>query len=208
MKDQYRNTAKWYDGIIGPMTIGLRNIGLKMYPVQEGMTVLDIGCGTGAQLRLYQKRNCRVYGIDVSPAMIEVAGNKLGSEAHIHIGSATDMEFGDDQFDLVSCVMALHEMPPQVREDVLKEAKRVLKSEGRMLLIDFHPGPINKFKGVFSKVIITLAEMIAGGEHYKNYRHYIGNGGLPRLIDSLGFHIEDQKIVSGGNFGLFLLKKC
>jgi ubiquinone/menaquinone biosynthesis C-methylase UbiE len=207
MKDQYKYSAKWYDGIIGPMTIGLRNIGLKMYPVLEGMTVLDIGCGTGVHLRLYQKHNCHVYGIDVSPAMIEVAGKKLGKEARICLGSATDMEFANDHFDLILCVMALHEMPEQAREDVLKEAKRVLKSDGRILLIDFHPGPITKMKGIFSKVVITIAEMIAGGEHYKNYRHYIRNGGLPRLIDSMGFHIEERKIVSGGNFGLFLLKK-
>ena len=101
----------------------------------------------------------------------------------------------------------MHELSQKVREDVLQEAKRVLKSDGRILLIDFHPGPIKKFKGAYSKIIITISEILAGREHYRNYRNYMRNGGLPGLIDSMGFAIEDRKIVSGGNFGIFLLKK-
>jgi ubiquinone/menaquinone biosynthesis C-methylase UbiE len=97
-------------------------------------------------------------------------------------------------------------MAQNIREEVLSEAKRVLKSRGRILLIDFHPGPIKKLKGVYSKIIITIAEILAGGDHYRNYRHFIRNGGLPSLIKSSGLQIEAQKIVSGGNFGLFLLK--
>jgi ubiquinone/menaquinone biosynthesis C-methylase UbiE len=207
MKDQYKYSAKLYDRIFEPLNSGLRKLGLKMYPVKEGMKVLDIGCGTGAHLRLYQKQRCKIYGIDLSPAMIKVAGTKLGDEAHIFLGSAADMEFDDDQFDLILCFTVLHEMSQKIREDVLKEARRVLKSDGRMLLIDFHPGTIGNFKGIVSKIIITTAEIAAGGEHYRNYRHYMKNGGLPRLIDSMGFIIEDQKIVSGGNFGIFLLLK-
>ena len=178
-----------------------------MYPVNEGITVLDIGCGTGAHLRLYQKEKCNIFGIDLSAAMIDVARKKLGEEANLSLGSATDMEFGNDQFDLILCSTVLHEMSLKVREEVLEEAKRVLKSDGRILLIDFHPGPIKKLKGVYSKIIITISEVLAGREHFRNYRHFIKNEGLPGLIDSMGFNIEDQKIVSGGNFGIFLLKK-
>ncbi len=97
-------------------------------------------------------------------------------------------------------------MPQQVRVDVLNEAKRILKQDGRLLLIDFHTGPIRGFKGIYSKIIITISEILAGREHYKNYRHFMENGGLPNLIELCGFIIDDKKIVSGGNFGIFLLK--
>lgn len=83
----------------------------------------------------------------------------------------------------------------------------MLKHSGRILLIDFHPGPIKKFRGLYSKVIITISEILAGLDHYRNYRHFMRHGGLPNLIDSLGLQIETQRIVSGGNFGIFLLKK-
>ena len=79
-----------------------------MYPVNEGITVLDIGCGTGAHLRLYQKEKCNIYGIDLSAAMIDVARKKLGEEANLSLGSATDMEFGNDQFCVPQFCMRCH----------------------------------------------------------------------------------------------------
>jgi SAM-dependent methyltransferase len=107
----------------------------------------------------------------------------------------------------ITCSLILHEVPQKVRLDILKEAKRVLRNEGRILLIDYHPGPINKAKGLYSKLIINLIEFLAGREHYTNYCHFIKNGGLPSLIDLLELKVENQKILSGGNFGIFILSK-
>lgn len=207
MKDQYKHIAKWYDVIFESLNSGLRNIGLKIFPVESGMNVLDIGCGTGTHLKLYQKQNCNIYGVDMSAAMIEVARKKLGDRATLVLGNATNLEFGNGQFDLVLFSTVLHEMSQKVREAVLTEAKRVLKENGRILLIDFHPGPIKKFRGIFSKIVITISEILAGRDHYRNYRHFMKIGGLPALIQSAGLNIESQKIVSGGTFGIFLLKK-
>ncbi|MFH0994090.1 MAG: methyltransferase domain-containing protein [Pseudomonadota bacterium] len=207
MKDQYKHIADWYDRIFESLNSGLRNIGMKIYPVKAGMNVLDIGCGTGALLRMYQKEKCNIFGIDLSAAMLKVARKKLGDDADLKLCDATDTCFPDSKFDLILSSTVLHEMSQQVRVNVLKEAKRILKKDGRILLIDFHPGPLKKIKGVISKIIITIAETLAGGEHYINYRQFIKNGGLPSLIKSTEFEVEAQKIVGGGTFGMFLLKK-
>lgn len=206
MRDQYKNIAGWYDRIFEPMNSGLRKIGLKMYPVKPGMDILDIGCGTGAHLKLYQDKKCNVFGVDLSPAMLQIAEKKLGKSANLQRVDATETGFSDNKFDLILSSTVLHEMNPKVRSDVLKEAKRLLKKEGRILIIDFHPGPIKKIKGIYSKVIITVSEIFAGREHYKNYRNFIKNGGLPSLLGLSDFVIEQKKIVSGGNFGIYLLK--
>ena len=132
MKDQYKNIATWYDRIFESMNIGLRKIGMKMYPVKAGMNVLDIGCGTGAHLSLYQKEECNIFGIDLSPAMLKVAQKKLGNEAELKLCDATGTGFEDNKFDLILSSTVLHEMPQQVRVDVLKEAKRILKNNGRI----------------------------------------------------------------------------
>ena len=206
MKDQYKNFATWYDRILEPMNSRFRKIGMKMYPVTVGMNVLDIGCGTGAHLKLYQNEKCNVFGIDLSEAMLKVAENKLGKDVNLKLCDAKDTGFTDNKFDLILSSTVLHEMPQQVRVDVLNEAKRILKKDGRLLLIDFHIGPIKKFKGFYSKIIITICEIAVGREHYKNYRHFMKNGGLPGLIELCDLVIEDKKIVSGGNFGIFLLR--
>jgi ubiquinone/menaquinone biosynthesis C-methylase UbiE len=207
MKDPYKRIAPWYNRIFEPLNSGLRTIGIKMFPPDAGMQVLDIGCGTGIHLSLYQKRDCKVYGIDTSPAMMQIARTTLGEKADLHLGDASQMPYQDDQFDLVISATVLHEMPEVVRFAVLSEAKRTLKEQGRMLLIDFHPGPYKPLKGWFYKSIITAAEVGAGREHFRNYRHFIRNGGISPLIEQYDLLIDQKKIVSGGNIALYLLKK-
>jgi ubiquinone/menaquinone biosynthesis C-methylase UbiE len=204
--DPYKKNAKLYDTFIGPLTSGLRALGMKMFPPREGMVVLDVGCGTGIHLELYQKAGCNVYGIDQSPSMLQVARNRLGKSADLYMGDASNMPYQDKEFDLIVMSTVLHEMPRAVRAAVINEAKRTLKEEGRILLIDFHPGPIRPLKGWLYKSIITFIEFAAGGEHFKNYRDFIANKGLPAIASAHGLSIDKKKIVSGGNIALLLLR--
>lgn len=61
MKDPYKNIASWYDTIFDPFNNGLRQIGLKMFLVTAGMNVLDIGCGTGVHLKIYQEKRVQPF---------------------------------------------------------------------------------------------------------------------------------------------------
>ena len=207
MGGQYRFLSNWYDVIIEPLIHGIKTVGLKMYPVHEDMNVLDVGCGTGTLLSLYQGYTNNIYGIDLSPSMIHIAGKKLGEKAKLRVGSATNMAFRNDQFDLITCCLLLHEVSKRNRIGILKEVKRVLRQDGRILLIDYHPGPNNKLKGFYAKPLITTIEFLAGREHYRNFRHFLGTGGLPGLIERMDLIIEGVKILGGGNFGIYILRK-
>jgi ubiquinone/menaquinone biosynthesis C-methylase UbiE len=207
MKDRYRNIARFYDAIFDTMNRGLRGIGMNLFPPRAGMEVLDIGCGTGAHLKLYQDSRCHIHGIDTSPAMLDVARHKLGGDADLRTCDATATPFADDTFDLILCSTVLHEMSPDTRGRVLDETRRILKAEGRLLVIDFHTGTRKTFKGIHTKIVITVSEVLAGREHYRNYRHFMRHGGIPGLMDSNRFDLEAQKIVSGGNMGVFLFRK-
>ena len=101
--------------------------------------------------------------------------------------------------------IVLYEMPHGVRSAVIDESKRTCKKDGRILLIDFHPGPIRPLKGWINKGIILMAEMAAGREHFKNYRDFIAREGLAGLISTHGLSVDQKKIVSGGNIALYLL---
>jgi ubiquinone/menaquinone biosynthesis C-methylase UbiE len=203
--DPYRKYAGIYDRYVEPFNIVVRQIALKMYPPQKGMRVLDVGCGTGTNLQLYRQAECAVCGIDLSPAMIEVAREKLGLEADIRMGDACEMPYPDDYFDLVTAMLTLHEMDNQIRPGVIKEIARVLKPRGRILLVDFHPGPIQFPKGWLNKAVISFFEITAGRKHYKNYRNFLSNRGLPGLVSEDRFVVDKKKIVSGGNLALFLI---
>ncbi len=203
--DAYGRIAKWYDKIFASINTGLYIVGLKMYPPTDDMAVLDVGCGTGTQLAQYQKSGCQLFGIDMSTAMLDVARTKLGEQAELYLGDAAHMPYEDNTFDLVLSTLALHEMSPNLRSAILQEIKRVLKKDGRVLVIDFHSGPIKPFSGWLSKLFITMSEIGAGREHYKNYRQFMKNKGVPALADTHGFTVEKQRIVSGGNIGIFVL---
>jgi ubiquinone/menaquinone biosynthesis C-methylase UbiE len=206
MKDSYKYFSKFYDSFLEPMNSGLRSIGFKMLPPKSGMKVLDIGCGTGAHLVHYQKVLCQVSGVDTSPSMLKRARLKLGERADLSLVSASKLPHPDNHFDIILLSTILHELAPELRIKVLTEARRVRKESGRILIIDFHPGPLKPVKGWIYKIIINIAEFIAGREHFKNSRQYLASGGIPALIDDCKLEIENYKIVSGGNFGIFVIK--
>jgi len=204
-KDPYKKIAKTYDRYVEPSMAVIRQIGMKIYPPREGIHVLDVGCGTGTNLMLYHEAGCNVFGIDLSPTMVEVAQKKLGDRAEIRLGDASKMPYSDDSFDLVTGFLTLHEMPSQIRPAVISEMVRVMKHGGRILLIDYHLGPIRFPKGWMYKAIILFFEIMAGREHFRNYRDFLSRNCLPNLISTKNLRVSNEKIVSGGNIALFLL---
>lgn len=205
MIDPYRRLSKAYDTFTEPFNAGLRHLGLKMAPPQPGMRVLEVGCGTGTNIQKYHQAGCEVFGLDLSSAMLSVAQRKLGPRACLHRGDATRLPYPDGVFDLAIAMLTLHEMPHAIRPRVMGEMSRVLKPEGQLLLVDFHPGPLRFPRGYGAKPFILLIERIAGREHFKNYRDFIAHGGLPPLIETARLRVAKQKIVSGGNLALLVL---
>jgi ubiquinone/menaquinone biosynthesis C-methylase UbiE len=139
--------------------------------------------------------------------MLNVAQARLGDTAQLDLGDATEMPYEDDKFDLVISMLSLHEMSPDTRSAVINEMKRVLKSNGRLLLIDFHPGPYEPLQGWISKTIIFLSELAAGREHYKNYRQFMTTGGLATLLPQHQMNAEKQSILAGGTFAVCLVSR-
>lgn len=207
VQDPYRRVAGFYDRIFEPINRGLRIIGLRMYRPKPGMSILDVGCGTGVHLELYNRYQCELFGIDTSASMLDIARGRLGDDADLRLGDASHMPFEDRAFDLIITMLVLHEMDHITRSAVIDEIKRILKHDGHLLIIDFHPGPIQPFKGWLTKLVILLSEIAAGRQHFRNYRHFMDIKGLPVLIEQHSLHIEKHKVVAGGALALFLLSK-
>jgi SAM-dependent methyltransferase len=74
----------------------LARVGLR-----AGQRVLDVGCGTGAFLRLAVDRGAEAFGIDASEALIEIARERV-PEADVRVGEMQALPYGDDSFDLVT----------------------------------------------------------------------------------------------------------
>ncbi len=101
------------------------------------LSVLDIGCGTGAMGLLFAELGHRVTGVDLSEAMMAHARRKAtaqGLAIDLRTGDAEAIPFEDGSFDLVVNRHLLWTLPnPGI---ALKEWHRVLKTGGRLLIID------------------------------------------------------------------------
>jgi len=205
-EDPYRRVAGIYDRLFEPLNRGLRLLGVRMFPPEQGMRVLDVGCGTGVHLDIYRRSRCKLYGIDTSPSMLDAARTRLGEDAELHLGDAAKMPYENGTFDLVLCMLVLHEMDQPTRTSVIAEMKRVLKADGHILFIDFHTGPARPLKGWLTKPIIFLSEVAAGRRHFRNYRHFMSIRGLPTLIEESQLMEKQRKVVAGGTLALHLVR--
>ena len=97
----------------------------------EGDRVLDIGCGSGAFLRLAADRGANVAGVDASDALIEVARRRL-PDADVGLGDMEALPFGDDEFDLVTGFNSFFFAGDIVA--ALREAGRVARADAPVVI--------------------------------------------------------------------------
>ena len=163
---------------------------------REGEAVLDIACGTGIVARLAAKRMSRglVTGLDLNAGMLNVARSAPTEGAAIIWieGSALDLPFPADGFDMALCQQGLQFFPDQRK--ALGEICRVLKGGGRAALsvysrIERTPGA-NAFALALDDVLGRGASRIKRGEH-----SFTDATQLESLLRDSGFNAVDVKTV-------------
>lgn len=103
--------------------------------------ILDLGCGTGSVTIMLKQAfpEAEVIGLDLSPQMLLVAelkAKKAGLEIIWRHGKAEETGFPDRAFDLVTASLLFHETPPAATKAILREAFRLLRTGGQMLVGD------------------------------------------------------------------------
>jgi SAM-dependent methyltransferase len=103
-----------------------------------GLRVLDAGCGAGAHAAALVERGAAVTAVDASPAMVGLASQRLGIEAQVLQADLSEpLPFEAGSFDAVLCSLVLHYLPDW--EPALRELRRVLVPDGRLVISTHHP---------------------------------------------------------------------
>ena len=146
-------------------------------------SVLDVATGTGSLAIDLSKSAEKVIGIDLSSKMLDVAEKKRKNDnLSFVLMDASCMKFNDEEFDLVTISLGLHDMPLDIRTLVLKEVKRVLKRNGKLYILEYDL-PQNPLGAVSSRLINTFES--------KYYLDFI-NSDFYNYLNTFGFKIEKQ----------------
>jgi ubiquinone/menaquinone biosynthesis C-methylase UbiE len=108
----------------------------------HGGDVLEVGVGTGRNLP-YFSPDIRLTGIDISPAMIELARRRADEPrrgVELRVGDAEALAFPDGSFDTVVFCLTLCSVPDDRR--AMAEARRVLRPAGRVALFEHVRSPV------------------------------------------------------------------
>jgi len=181
----YNSLANVYD-IWGNLTESkARNRALELAEITNGQNILEVAVGTGLAFFEIVKRNPdgTNIGIDLSAGMLKKAGKRLGplSGAHYTLkkASAFDLDSEDEQFDVLMNNYMFDLISFDRMDAVLKEFKRVLKKDGKLVLVN-----------------MTLGEKLGSGIYDLIYRispRFMGGCRGIRLSEKLeahGFHIK------------------
>ncbi len=133
----YEKLSGVYDLTFGPTLHPGRLQALDRMAIGEGRSVLEVGVGTGINLRHYP-RSCQVTGIDLSAPMLErarerVAKNGLRNVRVMEMDAAA-LTFADNSFDIVYAPYLISVVPDPVA--VVREMRRVCKPGGRIVILN------------------------------------------------------------------------
>lgn len=106
--------------------------------------ILDLGCSTGLSSRALQAiyPNANVTGLDLSPNFLAVAhyhSQAQGDRIRWVHAAAESTGLPDASFDLVSTCLMFHELPASASIAILQEARRLLRPNGSLAIMDMNP---------------------------------------------------------------------
>ena len=112
------------------------DLGAALALLEPTLVVGDLGCGTGSLSLSLARHVAHVHAIDGSPAMLDAARQRLHGQSNVTVasGSLEALPLDDASLDVAVLMLVLHHVAEPSR--VLKEARRVLRAGGRLLIAD------------------------------------------------------------------------
>ena len=155
--DVFTSVAKNYDVMNDAMSFGMhrlwKKILVELASIGEDDFILDIASGTGDISKLISKEypNTNIFMSDINYEMLDEGRNRAIDESfnrncHFCQLSGEELPFKDNTFDVITVGFGLRNFTN--KEKGLKEMKRCLKKNGKLLVLEFSK-PINP---VFSKI--------------------------------------------------------
>ncbi len=161
--------------------------------------ILDVGVGTGNNFESYNEK-ASITGIDFSKEMLKRAKNKLANlnkkNITLRLMNVENLEFKDDLFDYVVTSFVFCSVPHPLKG--LKEIKRVLKPEGKLIMLE-HVLSRNKFISFLENLFNPIVKFLIGVNVNRDTK---------KNIEKSGMNIKEEKNLAFNDiFRLFSAEK-
>jgi ubiquinone/menaquinone biosynthesis C-methylase UbiE len=198
-KDGYDRWSDVYDGDGNPLVLLEEPHFARLLGDVQGLSVLDVGCGTGRHALRLAAQGARVTGVDFSAGMLGKARQKPGSEnvTFVEHNITEPLPFAPASFDrVISCLVLDHIPDPRT---FFAELRRMCRGGGSVVTSVMHPAM--ELKGVqarFQEVQSGLEVRPASFSHQiSDYVMGALNAGL-QLVE-LSEHFVDATLVAQSN---------
>ena len=145
--DVFRSVAGKYDLMNDLMSVGIHRLwkryAVNLSGVRAGQSVLDVAGGTGDLTLKFSKivgEKGKVVLLDINESMLKIGRDKLidaacSNEVFYTLGDAQNLPFPDNTFDCITIAFGLRNVTD--KEMALRSMYRILKSGGRLLILEF-----------------------------------------------------------------------
>jgi SAM-dependent methyltransferase len=154
----------------------------EMVHAAGGGPVADVGCGPGHVTAHLHGLGIDVFGIDLSPAMIDVA-RRDHPRLHFEVGSMTDLQLADASVAGLLAFWSFIHVPDDTVPQVFRHFRRVLRPGGPLLL-GFHVGDETRLK-----------TQGYGGHPMRVYVHRRQPERVAAWLSDAGFTVEAQMLI-------------
>ncbi len=182
--------------------------------LRKGDYVLDWGCGNGILLTILNNYSINYYGVDVSKELIRVARKKYPRHK-FRVVPPLKLPFQNDYFNVVYLLSMLHHIPSEkFRLKILREAFRVLKNKGKLIITGWNPVAwpyISKFIDYFNKEDVRKLYGLDHNDFFYpwynsqkklmgyRYFHYFHLEELKKIVEKVGFHVKKACYLDRGD---------
>lgn len=202
MKKFFDNARK-PKGFLGKVVVRMMNIGHKKcaewgfsnIPTKNYETILDIGCGGGANVKRFIKKypEAHVYAVDYSNISVKET-TKLNSKSikngklKVLQANISKLPFDDNQFDLVSAFETIYFWPNLLEN--FKEVYRTIKPKGIFIIVN----GVNQLDEYSRKWVENIEEMkIYNREELEYFFKNVGFKNITTFIDKKWIFISGEK---------------
>lgn len=167
---------------------------------------LDLGCGPGLMLRNWRERwpKATLHGVELQPYMLQTAREVAREvdatvhEADLHTAS---LSLPDGSLDAILCAVVIHEMSEPL--GMLREARRLLAPEGRLMVMDWVRVPLAQYLARWDDD--PFAAEASPDERSDRFDHFMEHNKFSRddllwLVDRCGFEVEATLDRGDGQF--------